>query len=137
MSVVDPSLMARVLMLLCACAACGAAEAQDPIEVTPVCGTLDQGVWSSAPWPPQSTDRGADGALLCPWIRYDGRATLRIHHDLARTPRSIELYVAFTEDGAASAPSAGDITRIISAGDEVISVRNGTNQDFFLNVVLH
>jgi hypothetical protein len=111
---------------------CGDAEAQDPIAIEAAdlpCADGDAASWQSAQWPPFSTEG-------CAWLAFDGRTSYRIAHELGRTPRSVQLYLAFGADGRSSAPTAGDPTRIVSVTDTHVELRNGTNQDFFLKMVL-
>lgn len=123
---------AALLLLL---AACGEAGAQDPVSVALedlpcASGPAAPGeAWESAEWPPFE-------AAGCQWLRFDGRETYRIAHELGRRPRSVALYLSFDETGRSSAPSAGDATRIIEVDEAAVTIRNGTHQDFFLKVVL-
>ncbi len=125
----------RVLLLFVGAAGCGDALAQDPIDVglaelPCASGPAAPGQpWESAEWPPFETPG-------CAWLRFDGRQTYRIEHELGRRPRSVGLYLSFEEAGVASAPSAGDATRILEVGPDAVTIRNGTHQDFFLKVVL-
>ncbi len=126
---------ARWPVLLFFLAACRHAVAQDPIQVALddlpcASGPAAPGeAWESAEWPPFESPS-------CGWLRFDGRETYRIAHELGRRPRSVALYLSFEPTGRNAAPSAGDATRIVEVGDAAVTVRNGTHQDFFLKVVL-
>ena len=115
--------------------ACSDASAQDPIEITAdllPCASDPPAVgepWESAPWPPGST-----GA--CEWFAFDGRRSYRVTHPLGRIPRTIIVYLSFDSDGRSSTIAPGDPTRIVSADENVVEIRNGTDQDFFAKVVL-
>lgn len=121
---------------LLALVACEPAEAQNPVEAAASCPRLEDGVWESAPWPPASMATDSNGALTCPWLRFEGRTTYRLGHALGRTPRQITIYLSFDEDGSSSAIGAGDSARIIGADETAVQLRNGTNQEFFLRAVL-
>ncbi|MCB9603831.1 MAG: hypothetical protein H6722_18195 [Sandaracinus sp.] len=111
--------------------ACGEAGAQAVVEVEAAdfpCASGDVDAWESAPWP--------DGSDACTWLRYEGRTTYRIAHELGQVPRSVQVYLSFDENGAASAASAGDMARIVAVTDTHVELRNATNQRFFLRVVV-
>lgn len=111
---------------------CGDASAQDPIDVFAEdlpCASAAGESWESAEWPPFESAE-------CRWMEFDGRRTYRIAHPLGRRPQGIQLFLSFNEDGRDAAPSAGDPTRIIAVNDDTLVLRNGSNQDFFLKVVL-
>ena len=123
------------LWLLVGVAACAEAAAQDPIEVGLDALPCASGApapgepWESAQWPPFEMGE-------CRWLRFDGRETYRVAHELGRRPRHVGLYLSFDETGRNSAPSAGDATRIVEVDDATITLRNGTHQDFYLKIVL-
>ncbi|MEO0323532.1 MAG: hypothetical protein AAF447_11290 [Myxococcota bacterium] len=85
--------------------------------------------WESAPWPPATTGD-------CTWLDYPARVTLEVAHGLGRTPRDVSLALSFFEDGSSSAPAAGDSVRIVAVDERSVTVQNGTNEDFFLKVVV-
>lgn len=117
-----------LLWLMPLAAACGDASAQDPISLTSPCAVTDGGVWESAGWPP---------APRCEWLPFEGRTTVELAHDLGPlTPRDVSIFLAFEPDGRSAAPAAGDLARILAVDSETVTLRNETNQDFFLKVVL-
>ena len=119
--------------LLPLAAACGDAAAQDPIVLDSACAETDLAsdgsvaAWESAGWPP---------APRCDWLLFDGRRTVELNHGLGRTPRDVSIYLAFEPDGRSAAPAAGDLARILAADADSVQLRNETNEDFFLKVVL-
>lgn len=124
-------LLALAGLWLLAAGGCGEAEAQEPVEVALAdlaCQNGDAEGWESATWPP--LDAG------CTWLRYDGRTTYRVAHDLGRTPRGVHVFLSFAEDGRNAAASAGDTARIVSVTDTHVELRNATNQRFYLKLVL-
>ena len=127
-----PRLLA-LLSLLPLAAACGDASAQDPIVLDSACAEMDMAgdgsvsVWESAGWPP---------APRCDWLPFDGRTTVELNHGLDRTPRDVSIYLAFDPDGRMGAPAAGDLARIVVVDRDTLQLRNETNEDFFLKVVL-
>ena len=125
MTMLRPSLP---LLLLSLAAACGDASAQDPVVLSSECADGTPGeVWESAGWPP---------APRCDWLPFTGRTTVELPHALGRTPRSVEVYLAFEPDGRMAAPAAGDLARVVGVTDTGVQLRNETNEDFFLKVVL-
>lgn len=129
-------MMTRFLALLSLvplAAACGDASAQDPVVLDSGCAeteTFTDGsvsAWESAGWPPD---------IRCDWLPFDARTTVEIPHDLGRAPRSVEIYISFEADGSMSTPASGDAARIVAVDDVSAQLRNATNQDFFLKVVL-
>ena len=109
-------------------AACGDAAAQDPVVLASECADgVPMEVWESAGWPPSPG---------CDWLPFDGRTTVELPHTLGRTPRSVEIYLAFEPDGRMAAPAAGDLARIVGVDGATVQLRNETNEDFFLKVVL-
>ena len=96
------------------------------------CASLDAatGVWSSAPWPPESS------APTCGWLRFDGTTPLRIEHPLGYAPATVLLYIAFTEDGTQGTLASGDPGLIESVSDTDVVVRNRTHQRFWLRLAL-
>ena len=121
-----------LLSLLPLAAACGDASAQDPIVLDSACAEGDTGdggvtAWESAGWPPDPR---------CEWLPFDGRTTVELNHGLGRAPRSVEAYLSFDPDGSLSTLASGDVARIVAVDDAAVLLRNATNQDFFLKVVL-
>lgn len=116
---------------LLGCGGCGnEAQAQTPIEVTPACPRSEGAVWESAPWP----TTGA--AATCEWINFDGRQTYIIEHNRGAVPLLVAPYLSFHPNGDSSVPSAGDMTRIIAVDENTVTLRNNTNENFFLKLVL-
>lgn len=113
--------------LLLLLVACNAAGAQAPIDVDPVCASVEDGVWESNPW--RSDD------VTCGYLDYADESTYRIAHTLGRVPRSVDLYISFSAAGDSVAPPAGDMARIQEVSDTHIEVRNRTDAEFFLRVV--
>ena len=112
-------------------AAGGEAGAQAVVEVSLdelPCASGDADSWESTAWP--------DGSGSCAWLRYEGRTTYRIPHELGATPRSVQVYLSFDESGAASAASAGDMARVVAVTATHVELRNATNQRFFARVVV-
>ena len=117
-----------LLSLLPLAAACGEAAAMDPVMLTSACADGVAGeVWESAGWPPSPR---------CDWLPFDGRTTVELAHDLGRTPRDVSIYLSFDPDGHMSTPAAGDLARIVGVDESTVQLRNETNEDFFLKVVL-
>jgi hypothetical protein len=110
---------------------CGEAGAQAVEEIgldALPCASGDADAWESTPWP--------DGSGACTWLRYEGRTTYRIAHELGAIPRSVQVYLSFEETGVAAAASAGDMARIVAVTATHVELRNATNQRFFVRVVL-
>ncbi|MEM6957698.1 MAG: hypothetical protein AAF645_18535 [Myxococcota bacterium] len=121
--------MTRVpMVLLVFTGACASAGAQETVEVTPACSSVEGDVWESNPW------SSADPA--CGYQAYEGNTTYRFFHDLGREPRSVDLYVSFSADGGSVAPPAGDMARIQGVTDQFVEIRNTVGADFFLRIVL-
>lgn len=127
-----PRALASTLALAFALAGCGTASADDPVRLTAAelpCSDFDAAAnsWQSSPFPP------AGGCL---WVAFDGGTTYEIEHTLGRAPRDVQLYLAFNAEGERSSASAGDTGIIVSAESDLVVVRNSTEQDFFVRVVL-
>ena len=82
------------------------------------------GVWESAPW---------TGAT---WVGYPGHVTLRVDHDLGRRPAAVLVYLAFDAAGTGPALSAGDLARVVEVADDHVTIRNDTDGDYFVRLVL-
>lgn len=107
---------------------CGEAGAQDVVELTPPCASTENGIWESNPW-----ISDADG---CSFLPYNGSTSYRVAHGLGRVPRSVEVYVAFTEDGAACAMAPGDMARILYVDSDAVVIENQTEANLFFRLVL-
>lgn len=83
-----------------------------------------QGLWESTPW------------TGVPWLSYPGGGRLTLEHGLGRVPRLIQVYISFANDGAGAGPTAGDLSRIKAVDDKIVTLENGTEQDYFVRVVL-
>ncbi|MEM1418420.1 MAG: hypothetical protein AAGH15_26230 [Myxococcota bacterium] len=118
------------LLALLACGSPGAVSRTVRVDDLACASGGDAVPWESAPWPPASEAEG------CGWLDFGARVTLEIEHGLGRTPRDVGLTISFFPDGASSAPSAGDTARILSVTETAVVIENGTNEDFFLKVVL-
>ena len=120
-------------MALCvssAVAGCGDAAAQTPVRIESTdlpCAdfdpTLDE--WESNGW----------FGTSCDWTTFLGRTTYEISHPLGRVPKSVLIYISFQANGAAATLASGDAGLVVSASDQTITVRNNTEQRFFLRVV--
>ncbi|RLB45669.1 MAG: hypothetical protein DRJ42_29415 [Deltaproteobacteria bacterium] len=95
-----------------------------PADYPPSAGTTDDDSWQSVGW------------LGDPWLRYSGQATLILEHELGREPSTVLVYLSFEEDGSGAALTAGDTARIVSVDDSFVTIRNDTNADFFLRLVI-
>jgi hypothetical protein len=95
-------------------------KANPPVDYTE--GTADGGIYMSSPW---------NKDLLF----FPGGMQLRLFHHLGTTPRQIQAYVAFDEngvDGGLLAPAAGNEVVVSSIDDQAITVKNGGCADFWL-----
>ncbi len=90
----------------------------------PSAGMTDGDEWQSVDW------------LGDPWLRYPGRATLIMEHELGRMPSSVLVYLSFEPDGASAALTAGDTARIVSVDERFVTIANDTDADFFIRVVV-
>jgi len=90
----------------------------------PTAGVTDGDQWQSVGW------------LGDAWLRYPGRSTIVMEHELGRTPASVLIYLSFEEDGAGAALTAGDTARIVSVDERFVTIRNDTDADFFLRAVV-
>jgi hypothetical protein len=119
-----------LLWLALAASGCSDAQAQTPVRVLAAdlpCAdfdpTLDE--WESAGW----------FGSTCEWTRFAPRTTLEIDHPLGRIPKSVLLYIAFSADGGSATLASGDSGLILGATSATVTVRNNTDQRFFLRVV--
>lgn len=95
-----------------------------PADYPPSAGVVSNDSWQSVGW------------LGDPWLRYSGQATLIMEHELGHEPSTVFVYLSFEEDGSGAALTAGDTARIVSVDDRFVTIRNDTNADFFLRLVL-
>lgn len=87
--------------------------------------------WESAPW---------NGAA---WIDFRDEACVIIDHDLGRRPMQVLPYLSFERDDSdddgrtrSSALASGDLARVLEVTDTQVTLRNDTNADVFLRVVV-
>lgn len=111
-------------------AGCSDAAAQTPVRVEAAdlaCADFDPTLdtWETAGW----------FGDTCDWLTFTPRTTFEIAHPLGRAPKSILLYIAFSADGASATLASGDAGLIVGATSESLTVRNNTDQRFFLRVV--
>ena len=90
----------------------------------PSAGVTEADEWQSVNW------------LGDLWLRYPGRSTIVMEHALEREPSTVLVYLSFDEDGAGSALTAGDTARIVSVDERFVTIRNDTDADFFMRVVV-
>lgn len=87
-------------------------------------------VWQSAPW------TGTD------WLSYPGRVTLDIEHDAGACgsagaePADVTVYLSFDRAGRFASQGAGDPVVVESMTASRVVLRNNTNQDYFIRVVV-
>ncbi len=108
---------------------CNRTLAPSTIEVgladhPPSAGMTDGDEWQSVDW------------LGDPWLRYPGRATLIMEHELGRMPSSVLVYLSFSPDGSAAALTAGSTAQIESVDERFVTITNNTDADFFIRVVV-
>ncbi|MCB9658610.1 MAG: hypothetical protein R3B40_29015 [Polyangiales bacterium] len=121
-----------LLLLSHALAGCGDAAAQTTVQVDAAdlaCADFDPTLeaWESAGW----------AGDTCAWITFSPRTTFEIAHPLGRVPKAVLVYIAFSESGASATLASGDAGLILGATTETVTVRNNTDQRFFLRVVAH
>ena len=119
-----------LLWLPLAASGCSDASAQTPVRVLAAdlpCADFDPTLdaWESAGW----------FGGTCDWVTFSPRTTLEIDHPLGRIPKSVLLYIAFSADGMSATVASGDPGLILGATSETVTVRNNTDQRFFLRVV--
>src|SRR5690349_16359732 len=110
---------------------CNGASADERIELQvadlPLASSAEGG-FETAPF-----DQG-------PWLRYPGRATLVVHHALGRAPRQILVYLSFHPTpipaGGGAGLAVGDLARIVAADAESVTIRNDTEGDYYVRLVL-
>lgn len=123
--------LAMPLLLGCtALAGCEAHADEHRLVDTLLCAETDAvtGVWQSAPWPPAEGD--------CAWLPYEGRLTLEVRHGLGRVPKAVLVYLAFDPSGGGGALSAGDTAHVQAVTADTVTIRNDTEGDYFVRIVL-
>lgn len=84
-------------------------------------------VWQSVPW------SGTE------WLSYPGRVTLDMEHPLGicgGEPADVTVYLSFDRQGRFAAQGAGDPVVVESVSASRVVLRNNTNQDYFVRVVV-
>lgn len=109
---------------------CGEASAQTPVQVETAdlpCADYDPTLeeWESAGW----------FGDTCDWIEFTPRTSFEVAHPLGRVPKSVLIYISFNPDGASSTLASGDTGLIVGATSETVTVRNNTEQRFYLRLV--
>lgn len=109
---------------------CGDASAQTTERVNAAdlpCADFDPTIeeWESAGW----------FGDTCPWIEFTPRTSFEVEHPLGRVPKSVLIYISFSSDGASSTLASGDSGLIVGATSETVTVRNNTEQRFYLRLV--
>ncbi|MBK6810026.1 MAG: hypothetical protein IPG81_14220 [Sandaracinaceae bacterium] len=109
---------------------CGEAEAQMPEQVSAAdlpCADYDPTLeeWESAGW----------FGDTCDWVEFTPSTSFEVEHPLGRIPKSVLIYISFTPNGASSTLASGDSGLIVGATAETVTVRNNTEQRFYLRVV--
>ena len=109
---------------------CSEAGAQVPERVTAAdlpCAdfdpTLDE--WESAGW----------FGDTCDWVEFTPRTSFEVEHPLGRVPKAVLIYISFNPDGSSSTLASGDTGLIVGATAETVTVRNNTEQRFYLRLV--
>lgn len=122
-------LLFRACALLAACSSANAAETitYDAADLPSSAGLVGTSWQSSGFYAGETDDE---------WLRFPARATVIIPHALGRTPAIVAPYLAFDAQGDGCAPSAGDLTRIVRVSDTTVTLRNDTNEDFFLRLAV-
>lgn len=92
------------------------------------CEMTNAGSWESAPLPPASE--------TCSWLRFEGKTSYEIEHGLGAAPVLLFGYIAFDPSGVGASLAVGDTLVVLAADDTSVLIRNRTNQDFFLRLVL-
>lgn len=130
-----------IALLSWAFASCDARNDPSDVELALVdlpCASLDasSGIWESAPFPESTACGSASVPSCCPWIEFEGKATVRIEHGLGATPRIVDGYIAFGRYGVSATSASGDALRIESVDDTHVVLLNNTNQRFYVRVAL-
>lgn len=128
-----PTFLRIVRRLACACvlAAC---TGIDPSSRTVTLDELehasvDQGIWQSAEWD-------------TPWLAFPAKQSVTIEHELAITPRLVQVYVDFDRDKCdrdatdTALLASGTLARISQVNASTVTVRNDTKEDYCVRIVL-
>ena len=90
----------------------------------------ERGMWWSAP---------LSGT---PWIPLGRRGTVVIHHGLGEVPVSVEVYLSFVDDDSQLEKPrsfflvSGDVANIVRATEDELEIRNNTQGQFYIRVLL-
>ncbi len=118
-----------VLALLGALSGCGTLD--DPPEVVGTldlpCASMVGNLWQSVGWPP---------APACDWFDFQSQTSYQFAHALGGVPTVVLGYIAFEPDGASSTIAHGDTFLVTEVTATDVTIRNGTNQNFYLRLVL-
>jgi hypothetical protein len=93
-------------------------------NLPPGAGPTPGGGWQSSAWEES-------------WLRYPGRATVIVEHDLGTIPAEVLVYLSFSPDGSAASLASGDTAHILTVDENCVVIENATHADFFFRVVLH
>ncbi len=92
------------------------------------CASMVGDSWESVGWPPAPS--------TCDWFDYRRSTTFEFSHPLGAAPTIVIGYIAFEPDGSFSTVASGDTFLIEEVTADSITVRNGTDQNFYLRLVL-
>lgn len=107
----------------------------------PAAGETPDGLgWQSVPFP-ASKDCEDDAAAEASarWIHLRGKQdqiSLTIEHRLGRAPGVVLPYISFHPSGCGSTIASGDVLLIDHVDVDTLQVRNNTQEDFYLRLVL-
>jgi len=108
------------------------------VEANPITpyteGTVENGVYMSAPLAPTAEEQGLEAELLF----YPGGMRYAIHHKLGALPRWWQVYLSFDSDGSDTgtlALAAGNQAEVTHVDDEVIHVVNGSCVEYWMLLV--
>ena len=87
------------------------------------------GVWESAPPQEWAVEK-------CRWLPYNANGTFTLWHPLGRSPSMLLGYVASSARGDDTTLAAGEVFLIESFDEEQVTIRNDSDQDLFLRLVL-
>jgi hypothetical protein len=123
--------MRLLIALSLALAAC---TGIDPSSRTVTLDELDHdsvanGIWQSAEWD-------------TPWLSFPAKQSVTIEHELATTPRLVQVYVDFDREACdrdvtdTALLASGTLARISSVNESTVTVRNDTKEDYCVRIVL-